>query len=53
MEASVTHNAAEASTGSQTIADLLSRAVDMYGDRTAVKVKRDGSWHDLTFAQVA
>ncbi|MDO8209671.1 long-chain fatty acid--CoA ligase [Conexibacter sp. CPCC 206217] len=53
MEASVTHSAADASTGSRTIADLLSRAVDLYGDRTAVKVKRDGAWSDLTFAEVA
>jgi long-chain acyl-CoA synthetase len=52
MEASVTQSAADASTGSQTIADLLSLAVERYGERTALKVKRDGVWHDLTFAEV-
>ncbi|MDW5596019.1 long-chain fatty acid--CoA ligase [Conexibacter stalactiti] len=52
MEASVTHSAAEASTGSQTIADLLPLAVARYGDRTALKTKRDGAWHDVTFAEV-
>jgi long-chain acyl-CoA synthetase len=52
MEVSVTQSAADASTGSQTIADLLSLAVERYGERTALKVKRDGVWHDLTFAEV-
>lgn len=52
MEASVTHSAAEASTGSTTIADLLPLAVARYGDRTALKTKRDGAWHDVTFAEV-
>jgi long-chain acyl-CoA synthetase len=51
-EASVAQSAVDASTGSRTIADLLSLAVDRYGDRTALKVKRDGAWQDVTFAQV-
>ncbi len=49
---SATHSAAEASTGSTTIADLLSLAVARYGDRVAVKVKREGAWTDVTFAEV-
>ncbi|ADB49817.1 AMP-dependent synthetase/ligase [Conexibacter woesei] len=52
MEASVTQSAADASTGSQTIADLLPLAVERYRDRTAVRVKRDGSWQDITFGEV-
>jgi long-chain acyl-CoA synthetase len=43
----------EASTGSKTIADLLPLAAERYGDRVAVKVKREGAWHDVTVAQVA
>ncbi|WP_183342496.1 AMP-dependent synthetase/ligase [Conexibacter arvalis] len=52
MEASATQRATDASTGSETIADLLSLAADRYGDRVAVKVKRDGAWQDATFAEV-
>lgn len=51
--ASATHSALEASTGSQTIADLLSLAAERYGDRVAVKVKRDGVWQDATFGEVS
>jgi long-chain acyl-CoA synthetase len=43
----------EASTGSKTIADLLPLAAERYRDRVAVKVKREGTWHDVTVAQVA
>ncbi|HEX4806278.1 MAG TPA: AMP-dependent synthetase/ligase [Conexibacter sp.] len=42
----------EASTGSKTIADLLPLAAERYGDRVAVKHKRDGVWHDVTVAEV-
>lgn len=52
MEASVTRSAADASTGSKTIADLLSLATVRYGDRVALKVKREGSWQDATYAEV-
>ncbi len=38
------------STGSKTIADLLPRAAEQYGDRTAIRYKRDGQWHDVSFA---
>jgi len=43
----------EISTGSRTIADLLPLAAERYADRVAVKVKRDGSWHDVTVPEVA
>jgi long-chain acyl-CoA synthetase len=39
-------------TGSVTIADLLSRAVELFGDRVAQKHKVDGEWRDVTFAEV-
>jgi long-chain acyl-CoA synthetase len=51
MEAS-TVPASEASTGSKTIADMLALAAERYGDRPAVKFKRDGAWHDVSFAEV-
>ena len=37
-------------TGSKTIADLLGRAAEQYGDRVAARHKTDGAWHDVTFA---
>src|SRR4051794_23971040 len=40
------------STGSKTIADLIGRAAEQYGDRVAARHKADGAWHDVTFAQV-
>jgi long-chain acyl-CoA synthetase len=42
----------DASTGSKTIADLLSLAADRYRDRVAVRVKHDGAWQDVTFGAV-
>ncbi len=40
------------STGSRTIADLLARAAEKYAERPAVRVKRDGAWHSVTFGEV-
>src|SRR3954454_6017487 len=40
------------STGSKTIADLIGRAADQYGDRVAARHKADGAWQEVTFAQV-
>jgi long-chain acyl-CoA synthetase len=51
MESSA-RSAVEASTGSRTIADLLPLAVERYGDEVAVRFKRDGSWHDVTYREV-
>ncbi len=39
--------------GSVTIADLLARAAELFGDRVAQKHKVDGEWRDITFAQLA
>jgi long-chain acyl-CoA synthetase len=51
MEAS-TVPAIEESTGSKTIADMLALAAERFGDRPAVKYKRDGAWHDVSFKEV-
>jgi long-chain acyl-CoA synthetase len=42
----------EESTGSATIADMMARAAERFGDRPAAKFKRDGAWHDVSFAEV-
>jgi long-chain acyl-CoA synthetase len=54
MEASTASSAASVqSTGSKTIADLLPRAAELFGDRVAVKHKTaDGTWKDVTFREV-
>ena len=42
----------EASTGSNTIADLLPLAAERYGDNVAVTFKRDGAWQQVTTGEV-
>jgi long-chain acyl-CoA synthetase len=37
---------------SETIADLLPRSVELFGDRVAQKHKVDGEWRDITFAEL-
>jgi long-chain acyl-CoA synthetase len=44
---------AASSTGSQTIADLLLRSASEHGEGVAVRFKRDGEWHDVSYAQLA
>ncbi len=39
-------------TGSTTIAGLIPRAAAEHGDAVAIRYKRDGSWHDVTYAQL-
>ena len=36
----------------QTIADLVPHAAARYGDHAAIRHKRDGEWHDVTFAEL-
>ena len=43
---------ARVTTGSTTIADLLPRSVELFGDRAAQRHKVDGEWRDITFAQL-
>jgi long-chain acyl-CoA synthetase len=40
-------------TASQTIADLIPRSAAKHAEHTAVRYKRDGVWHDVTYAQLA
>jgi long-chain acyl-CoA synthetase len=49
MEASAT----QSTTGSQTIADLISRSAAARPDHIAVRYKHDGAWHDVTYRDVA
>jgi long-chain acyl-CoA synthetase len=39
-------------TGSKTIADLMGRAAERYGERVAARRKVDGAWQDIGYAQV-
>jgi len=39
-------------TGSRTMADMLSLAVERNPDLVAVRHKQDGAWHDVTLAEV-
>jgi long-chain acyl-CoA synthetase len=45
--------ATASSTGSRTIADLIPRSVAEHAESVAVRYKRDGAWHDLTYRQLA
>jgi long-chain acyl-CoA synthetase len=40
-------------TGSQTIADLISRSAATRPDHVAVRYKHDGTWRDVTYQEVA
>src|ERR1700736_412609 len=44
--------AAATSTGSKTIAGLIPRAVADHGESTAIRYKREGSWHDVSYSQL-
>jgi long-chain acyl-CoA synthetase len=52
MEATTATTPSESSTGSKTIADLMALAARKHGEKVAVRHKRDGDWHDVTYAQV-
>ncbi len=40
-------------TGSNTIADLIPRSAAAHAEHVAIRFKRDGDWHDVTYAQLA
>jgi long-chain acyl-CoA synthetase len=40
-------------TGLRTIGDLIPRSVQTHAEKAAVRFKRDGTWHDVTYAQLA
>jgi long-chain acyl-CoA synthetase len=41
------------STGSRTIADLIPRAAAEHAEQPAVRFKRDGAWHDVSYSELA
>jgi long-chain acyl-CoA synthetase len=45
--------AAPSTIGSQTLADLVARSAAEHAEHVAVRYKRDGGWHDVTYAQLA
>src|SRR5271155_2401353 len=45
--------AAASTTGSRTIADLIALSAVEHAEQVAVRFKRDGAWHDVTYAQLA
>jgi long-chain acyl-CoA synthetase len=45
-------SAAESTTASQTIADLISRSAARNPEHVAVRYKREGAWHDVSYAQL-
>ncbi|HEX2016390.1 MAG TPA: long-chain fatty acid--CoA ligase [Solirubrobacteraceae bacterium] len=49
---SSTATATASSTGSRTMADLMTRAAVQFADTVAARQKVDGQWQDVTFAQV-
>ena len=53
MEATATASTTASSTGSQTIADLIPHAVTEYAEQIAVRFKRDGHWHDVSYGELA
>jgi long-chain acyl-CoA synthetase len=52
MESSTAVQAHERATGSSTIADLIGIAAGRYGSETAIRHKRDGAWHDVSYAEL-
>ncbi|HEX4484266.1 MAG TPA: long-chain fatty acid--CoA ligase [Solirubrobacteraceae bacterium] len=53
MEATATASANAPATGSRTIADLIPLAAAAFGEQTAIRYKRDGAWHDVSYVQLA
>ncbi|MGA9875382.1 MAG: long-chain fatty acid--CoA ligase [Solirubrobacteraceae bacterium] len=49
MEASAT----ESTTGSHTVAELITRAAAEHADHPAVRYKHDGAWQDVSYKQLA
>src|SRR3954451_7098471 len=44
--------APQQTTASKTIADLLPKAAELYGDKVAERYKVDGAWRDISFREV-
>ena len=52
MESSTAVRAHERATGSSTIADLIGLAAERHGGSPAIRHKQDGSWKDVSFAEL-
>jgi long-chain acyl-CoA synthetase len=53
MEATATVSGTKSSAGTGTIADLIPIAAAAHAEQTAVRFKRGGAWHDVSYAQLA
>jgi long-chain acyl-CoA synthetase len=54
MEATATvSSAGPSTTGSSTIADLIPRTAAEHAEHTAVRFKRGGAWHDVSYTELA
>jgi long-chain acyl-CoA synthetase len=53
MEATATASTSGSATGSRTIADLIPCAAAAHGESTAIRYKRDGAWHEVSYVQLA
>ncbi|HTE64532.1 MAG TPA: AMP-dependent synthetase/ligase [Solirubrobacteraceae bacterium] len=52
MESSTAVPIHERATGSATIADLIGLAAERHRDNPAIRHKRDGVWHDVSYAEL-
>jgi long-chain acyl-CoA synthetase len=52
MESSTAVPVHELATGSSTIADMIGLAAARHGDAPAIRQKRDGAWHDVSYAEL-
>ena len=52
MESSTAVPVHARATGSSTIADLIGLAAEQHGDSPAMRRKRDGAWHDVSYAEL-
>ena len=39
-------------TASKTIADMVVHSANQFGENPAVRYKRDGSWHDVSYSEL-
>jgi long-chain acyl-CoA synthetase len=53
MEATATASTTGSTTGSKTIADLIPCAAAAHGESSAIRYKREGAWHDVSYTQLA
>src|SRR5215208_1736886 len=52
MESSTAVPVHEQATGSSTVADLIGLAAARHGDAPAIRHKRDGAWHDVSYTEL-